>query len=85
MHISTTNQPFNFARHFLSLFSCIPTISTFNSTICNAMQNNTSILSIIHNSHKNVTTHVNSRCVRLTPVYSTQPMMTSFQLIHLFD
>ena len=26
--------PFNFDKHFLSLFSCMPTISTFNSTVC---------------------------------------------------
>lgn len=27
-------SPFNFDRDFLSLFSCMPTISTLNSTLC---------------------------------------------------
>jgi len=32
------NKPFNFERHFLSLFSCMQTISTFNSTTCKTKQ-----------------------------------------------
>lgn len=38
--------PLNFERHFLRRFSCIPTISTFNSTVCKTLFLSTNLMTL---------------------------------------